>query len=67
MRKHLQERVNATRARLRKIAHVLHRTHAPAHATYFGLVAWEAGKWYGAVAAGLLVLTLIGWAAGEED
>lgn len=39
-------------------AHILHKAHNPAHAIYFGLVAVEAGKWYGLVAAVLLVLSI---------
>jgi hypothetical protein len=39
-------------------AHVLHKAHSPAHAIYFALVAVEAGKWYGLVAAVLLLLTI---------
>lgn len=39
-------------------AHVLHKAHNPAHAIYFALVAVEAGKWYGAVAAILFLLSV---------
>jgi hypothetical protein len=39
-------------------AHLLHKAHSPAHTIYFALVAVEAGKWYGAVAAILFLLAV---------
>lgn len=48
----------------------LHAAHPAAHAVYFAAVAVEAGKWYGAVAGVLLIITLaemISRISGGED